>query len=87
MTKKQNRKLGSKILTKNISKTIAQYNDLWADAVISTGKNDCTPSLVLLDIIDYYNKYTSNTINNYKINTSIYQSLKAPKALKHLTIE
>ena len=87
MTKKQNRKLGSKILTKNISKTIAQYNDLWADAVISTGKNGCTPSLVLLDIIDYYNKYTSNPNNNYKINTSIYQSLKAPKAWKHLTIE
>ena len=39
---------------KNISKTIAQYNDLWGDAVISTGKNDCTPSLVLLDNIDYY---------------------------------
>ena len=72
---------------KNISKTIAQYNDLWADAVISTGKNDCTPSLVLLDNIDYYDKYLSNPNNNYKINTSIYQSLKAPKAWKHLTIE
>lgn len=72
---------------KNISKTIAQYNDLWADAVISTGKNDCTPSLVLLDNIDYYDKYISNPNNNYKINTSIYQSLKVPKAWKHLTIE
>ena len=27
----------------NLSKTIAQYNDLWGEAVISTGKKDCTP--------------------------------------------
>lgn len=72
---------------KKTSQTIAQYNDLWADAVISMGKKDCTPSLVLLDNIDYYDKAILNPNSSYKLNTSIYQSLKAPKEWKRLTLE
>lgn len=72
---------------KKISKTIAQYKGLWEDAVVCTGKKDCLPSLVLLDNINYYDKVILNPNTSYKINTSIYYSLEAPKEWKRLTLE
>lgn len=70
----------------NLSKTIAQYNDLWGEAVISTGKKDCTPSLVLLTNIDYYKTCILNPSISYRFNQNIYQSLETPPAWKHLNI-
>ena len=74
-------------MSKFISKTIAQYNDLWADAVVSAGKKDCIPSLVLLDNIDYYRTSLLNNKIVYNENNKLYSSLHTVKDWKRLTIE